>query len=157
MNTTMIFLKPLDWITCRGYYVFRSLNYADWNAKFTAILYSQLVLSCLSMAVIDAILLRVSPQTLQAIYSKGDVTYILGGGVMLGLLHLRYYVFCKDCIPQGIDVKEARSNFWKNLLYVVVILVLSVAGLVLMQEYIKSQGIVFGLLFNVKRGLWFFL
>lgn len=86
MNTTMNFLKPLDWITCRGYYVFR-----------------------------------------------------------------------KDRIPQGIDVKEARSNFWKNLLYVVVILVLSVAGVVLMQEHIKSQGIVFGLLFNVKRGLWFFL
>ena len=72
MNTTMNFLKPLDWITCRGYYVFRSLNYAGWDAKFTAILNSELVLSCLFMVVIDAILLQLSPETLQVIYNKNE-------------------------------------------------------------------------------------
>ena len=89
----------IDWITCCCYMMLRKFHYADWDAKYTAILNSSVVCGVLFIAVVDMILLIVSPERLQYLYDYPRTRYLLSDFIILFLLFIRYYYLRKDAIP----------------------------------------------------------
>ena len=89
----------IDWITCCCYMMLRKFHYADWDAKYTAILNSSVVCGFLFIAVVDMILLIVSPERLQYLYDYPRTRYVLSDFIILFLLIIRYYYLRKDAIP----------------------------------------------------------
>ena len=76
----------IDWITCCCYMALRKLKYSEWDAKYSAILNSSVIVGCLLIILIDAALMYVSPQLLQAIYNHGVMFYIAIMAISLGIL-----------------------------------------------------------------------
>lgn len=136
----------IDWMTYCCYVVLRKLKYSEWNAKYTAILNSSVVVSCLFIIIIDTALLFISPQTLQTIYNNGAIFYLSVASVSLALLLLRYYCIYKGAIIQKEEkmAEMEKTNFWIYLISLFVILVGAIIGCIIMGEFIKSKGIVFG-------------
>lgn len=136
----------IDWITCCCYMALRKLKYSEWDAKYSAILNSSVIVGCLLIILIDAALMYVSPQLLQAIYNHGVMFYIAIMAISLGILVLRYFRICKDCLKQFDDMMSEKKKLyiWIYILSPFVILVGVIAGCIIMGEYLKTQGIMFG-------------
>ena len=136
----------IDWITCCCYMMLRKFHYADWDAKYTAILNSSVVCGVLFIAVVDMILLIVSPERLQYLYDYPRTRYLLFGFIILFLLIIRYYYLRKDAIPlmKKRFKEKGPHNVWKLLVINAVILVGSIVIVFFVAQYVKSQGIVFG-------------
>lgn len=142
----MFMFYVLDWITCCCYLILRRFNYPEWDAKFTAVLNSSVIVGCISIVFTDGCLVFTNFPMLQEMYNSGSLFYISVFGLSLFLLLLRYYYFSKDIISQiekNITIKDKYCS-WKLIISFIFILISSISGCVLMGEYIKSQGIVFG-------------
>ena len=129
MNTTMIFLKPLDWITCCCYMMLRKFHYPDWDAKYTAILNTCFVCTFPLNALIDIIIKNTPYQRLYILYTDPYpyVKCILTGAIILFLLCLRYYHLRKEAIP-NMEERLKRKGWDKGFaLFVVVLSVLIIS------------------------------
>ena len=135
----------IDWITCCCYMMLRKFHYADWDAKYTAILNSSVVCGFLFIAV-DLILLIVSPERLQYLYHYPRTRYLLSGFIILFLLIIRYYYLRKDAIPlmEAVFKSKGWDKGWLLFVANAVILVGSIVIGFFVAQYVKSQGIVFG-------------
>ena len=136
----------IDWITCCCYMMLRKFHYADWDAKYTAILNSSVVCGFLFIAVVDMILLIVSPERLQYLYDYPRTRYLLSGFIILFLLIIRYYYLRKDAIPlmEAVFKSKGWDKGWLLFVANAVILVGSIVIGFFVAQYVKSQGIVFG-------------
>ena len=136
----------IDWITCCCYMMLRKFHYADWDAKYTAILNSSVVCGFLFIAVVDMILLIVSPERLQYLYDYPRTRYLLFGFIILFLLFIRYYYLRKDAIPlmEKRFKEKGPHNVWILLVINAIIWLGSFGILFVVAQYVKSQGIVFG-------------
>ena len=124
----------------------RKFHYADWDAKYTAILNSSVVCGVLFIAVVDMILLIVSPERLQYLYDYPRTRYLLFGFIILFLLIIRYYYLRKDAIPlmKAVFKSKGWDKGWLLFVATAVILVGSIVIVFFVAQYVKSQGIVFG-------------
>ncbi len=136
----------IDWITCCCYMMLRKFHYADWDAKYTAILNSSVVCGFLFIAVVDMILLIVSPERLQYLYDYPRTRYVLSDFIILFLLFIRYYYLRKDAIPlmKAVFKSKGWDKGWLLFVANAVILVGSFGIVFFVAQYVKSQGIVFG-------------
>jgi hypothetical protein len=124
----------------------RKFHYADWDAKYTAILNSSVVCGFLFIAVVDMILLIVSPERLQYLYDYPRTRYVLSDFIILFLLFIRYYYLRKDAIPlmKAVFKSKGWDKGWLLFVANAVILVGSIVIGFFVAQYVKSQGIVFG-------------
>ena len=136
----------IDWITCCCYMMLRKFHYADWDAKYTAILNSSVVCGFLFIAVVDIVLLFAFPNELQCLYNYPKIRYVLSLFIVLSLLNLRYYFLSKDAIPlmKKRFKEKGPHNVWKLLVINAIIWLGSFGILFAIAQYVKSQGIVFG-------------
>ena len=136
----------IDWITCCCYMMLRKFHYADWDAKYTAILNSSVVCGVLFIAVVDIVLLFAFPNELQCLYNYPKIRYVLSLFIVLSLLNLRYYFLSKDAIPlmKKRFKEKGPHNVWKLLVINAIIWLGSFGILFAIAQYVKSQGIVFG-------------
>ena len=136
----------IDWITCCCYMMLRKFHYADWDAKYTAILNSSIVCGFLFIAVVDIVLLFAFPNELQCLYNYPKIRYVLSLFIVLSLLNLRYYFLSKDAIPlmEKRFKEKGPHNVWKLLVINAIIWLGSFGILFAIAQYVKSQGIVFG-------------
>ncbi len=136
----------IDWITCCCYMMLRKFHYADWDAKYTAILNSSVVCGFLFIAVVDIVLLFAFPNELQCLYNYPKIRYVLSLFIVLSLLNLRYYFLSKDAIPlmKKRFKEKGPHNVWKLLVINAIIWLGSFGILFVVAQYVKSQGIVFG-------------
>ena len=136
----------IDWITCCCYMMLRKFHYADWDAKYTAILNSSVVCGFLFIAVVDIVLLFAFPNELQCLYNYPKIRYVLSLFIVLSLLNLRYYFLRKDAIPlmKKRFKEKGPHNVWKLLVINAIIWLGSFGILFSIAQYVKSQGIVFG-------------
>ena len=136
----------IDWITCCCYMMLRKFHYADWDAKYTAILNSSVVCGFLFIAVVDIVLLFAFPNELQCLYNYPKIRYVLSLFIVLSLLNLRYYFLSKDAIPlmKKRFKEKGPHNVWKLLVINAIIWLGSFGIVFFVAQYVKSQGIVFG-------------
>ena len=136
----------IDWITCCCYMMLRKFHYADWDAKYTAILNSSVVCGFLFIAVVDIVLLFAFPNELQCLYNYPKIRYVLSLFIVLSLLNLRYYFLSKDAIPlmKKRFKEKGLHNVWKLLVINAIIWLGSFGIGFFVAQYVKSQGIVFG-------------
>ena len=136
----------IDWITCCCYMMLRKFHYADWDAKYTAILNSSVVCGFLFIAVVDIVLLFAFPNELQCLYNYPKIRYVLSLFIVLSLLNLRYYFLSKDAIPlmKKRFKEKGPHNVWKLLVINAIIWLGSFGIGFFVAQYVKSQGIVFG-------------
>ena len=136
----------IDWITCCCYMMLRKFHYADWDAKYTAILNSSVVCGFLFIAVVDIVLLFAFPNELQCLYNYPKIRCVLSLFIVLSLLNLRYYFLSKDAIPlmKKRFKEKGPHNVWKLLVINAIIWLGSFGILFVVAQYVKSQGIVFG-------------
>ena len=135
----------IDWITCCCYMLLRKCHYSEWDAKFTAILNSSVVLGFLLVAINDIVLQLTFPGLLFKLYHYGKVYWFLMHTIAMVFIALRYYCLCKDAIPlQVAHLKEnGPHNGWILLPITASILIGSIAIGFFVSQYTKSQGIVF--------------
>ena len=136
----------VDLITCYCYMMLRKFHYADWDAKFTAIINSSVVLFFIFTASLDILLLFVSPDKLQILYDYPNTRYVLTILIFMIILGSRYYLFKKDAIYL-IEEKMNRSRYkngWFLFIITSSILIGSIIIGFLVAQYVKSKGITFG-------------
>ncbi|MBO4783613.1 MAG: hypothetical protein J5521_02560, partial [Lachnospiraceae bacterium] len=100
----------------------------------------------LFIAVVDMILLIVSPERLQYLYDYPRTRYLLSDFIILFLLFIRYYYLRKDAIPlmKKRFKEKGPHNVWKLLVINAIIWLGSFGIVFFVAQYVKSQGIVFG-------------
>lgn len=136
----------IDVITCYCYMMLRKFHYAEWNAKNTAIINSSVVLFFIFTASFDILLLFVSPDKLQALYSYPKTRYVLTIEIFMIILDCRYYLFKKDAIyvMEGKINRNGQNNGWLLFIITSSILIGSIIIGFLVAQYVKAQGITFG-------------
>ena len=135
----------VDLITCYCYMMLRKFRYAEWNAKNTAIINSSVVLFFIFTASLDILLLFVSPDKLQALYSYPKTRYVLTILFFMIILDCRYYLIKKDAIyvMEGKINRNGQNNGWLFFIITSSILIGSIIIGFLVAQYVKAQGITF--------------
>ncbi len=136
----------VDLITCYCYMMLRKFHYAEWNAKNTAIINSSVVLFFIFTALLDILLLFVSPDKLQILYDYPNTRYVLTILIFMIILDSRYYLFRKDAIylMQEKINRSGQNNGWLLFIITSSILIGSIIIGFLVAQYVKSKGITFG-------------
>ena len=136
----------VDLITCYCYMMLRKFRYAEWNAKNTAIINSSVVLFFIFTALLDILLLFVSPDKLQALYSYPKTRYVLTILFFMIILDSRYYLLKKDAIyvMEGKINRNGQNNGWLFFIITSSILIGSIIIGFIVAQYVKAQGITFG-------------
>lgn len=136
----------IDFITCCCYMVLRKFHYADWDAKFTAVLNTSVVVGMFVYSIIDIVLILISPTTLQFFYNYPKIRIIISDIIVLMFLLFRYYYCKKDILYlMSNSFRYTRiDNRYFLTLVTVVILVGSFVIPFFIVQYVKKQGIVFG-------------
>lgn len=136
----------VDLITCYCYMMLRKFHYAEWNAKNTAIINSSVVLFFIFTALLDILLLFVSPDKLQILYGYPNTRYVLTILIFMIILDSRYYLFRKDAIylMQEKINRSGQNNGWLLFIITSSILIGSIIIGFLVAQYVKSKGITFG-------------
>lgn len=124
----------------------RKIHYAEWDAKYTAVLNSSVVIDFIINSLLDIFFLIVSPNILQYIYYFPKTRYLLSGFIILILLILRYYFLQKNKLDIMDKYYKGTSMDKGYLLFIITActLVCSFAVLFFVAQYVKSKGIVFG-------------
>ncbi len=124
----------------------RKIHYAEWDAKYTAVLNSSVVIDFIINSLLDIFFLIVSPNILQYIYYFPKTRYVLSGIIILTLLILRYYVFQKNILVIMYKHYKGSPIDKGSLLFIFTLctLICSFSVLFLVSQYVKSKGIVFG-------------
>ena len=124
----------------------RKIHYAKWDAKYTAVLNSSVVIDFIINSFFDIFFLIVSPNILQYIYYFPKTRYLLSGFIILILLILRYYFLQKNKLDIMDKYYKGTSMDKGYLLFIITActLVCSFAVLFFVAQYVKSKGIVFG-------------
>ena len=101
----------IDFVCCICYMMLCKFHYADWNAKYTAVLNTSVVVGMFVYAMMDILLLFAFPGLLQDIYKYPKVRIVISDIVVLMLLVLRYY-YCKKNIlhEMSFHFKKSRIN-----------------------------------------------
>lgn len=135
----------VDLITCYCYMMLRKFHYAEWNAKNTAIINSSVVLFFIFTASLDILLLFVSPDKLQALYSYPKTRYVLTILFFMIILDSRYYLLKKDAIyeMEGKINRSGQNNRWLLFIISSSILIGSIIIGFIVAQYVKAQGITF--------------
>ena len=135
----------VDLITCYCYMMLRKFRYAEWNAKNTAIINSSVVLFFIFTASLDILLLFVSPDKLQALYSYPKTRYVLTILFFMIILDSRYYLLKKDAIyvMEGKMNRNIKNNGWLLFIITSSILIGSIIIGFIVAQYVKAQGITF--------------
>ena len=136
----------IDLLTCCCYMMLRKIHYAEWDAKYTAVLNSSVVIDFIINSLLDIFFLIVSPNILQYIYYFPKTRYLLSGFIILILLILRYYFLQKNKLDIMDKYYKGTSMDKGYLLFIITVctLVCSFALLFFVVQYVKSKGIVFG-------------
>ena len=136
----------IDLLTCCCYMMLRKIHYAEWDAKYTAVLNSSVVIDFIINSLLDIFFLIVSPNILQYIYYFPKTRYLLSGFIILILLILRYYFLQKNKLDIMDKYYKGTSMDKGYLLFIITActLVCSFAVLFFVAQYVKSKGIVFG-------------
>lgn len=124
----------------------RKIHYAEWDAKYTAVLNSSVVIDFIINSLLDIFFLIVSPNILQYICYFPKTRYLLSGFIILILLILRYYFLQKNKLDIMDKYYKGTSMDKGYLLFIITActLVCSFAVLFFVAQYVKSKGIVFG-------------
>jgi hypothetical protein len=124
----------------------RKIHYAEWDAKYTAVLNSSVVIDFIINSLLDIFFLIVSPNILQYIYYFPKTRYLLSGFIILILLILRYYFLQKNKLDIMDKYYKGTSMDKGYLLFIITVctLVCSFAVLFFIAQYVKSKGIIFG-------------
>lgn len=124
----------------------RKIHYAEWDAKYTAVLNSSVVIDFIINSLLDIFFLIVSPNILQYIYYFPKTRYLLSGFIILILLILRYYFLQNNKLDIMDKYYKGTSMDKGYLLFIITVctLVCSFAVLFFVAQYVKSKGIVFG-------------
>ena len=124
----------------------RKILYAEWDAKYTAVLNSSVVIDFIINSLLDIFFLIVSPNILQYIYYFPKTRYLLSGFIILILLILRYYFLQNNKLDIMDKYYKGTSMDKGYLLFIITVctLVCSFAVLFFVAQYVKSKGIVFG-------------
>ena len=124
----------------------RKIHYAEWDAKYTAVLNSSVVIDFIINSLLDIFFLIVSPNILQYIYYFPKTRYLLSGFIILILLILRYYFLQKNKLDIMDKNYKGTSMDKGYLLFIITVctLVCSFAVLFFIAQYVKSKGIIFG-------------
>lgn len=124
----------------------RKFHYADWDAKYTAILNSSVILDFYFNASLDIVLLLSSTKTLQYIYSYPKMRYVLSGIITLVILVIRYYFYEKEflSVVENNISRNLIDNKWILLAITASALISSFIVLLCVTQFVISQGIVFG-------------
>ena len=135
----------VDLITCYCYMMLRKFRYAEWNTKNTAIINSSVVLFFIFTASLDILLLFVSPDKLQALYSYPKTRYVLTILFFMIILDSRYYLLKKDAIyvMEGKINRSGQNNGWLLFIITSSILIGSIIIGFIVAQYVKAQGITF--------------
>ena len=135
----------VDLITCYCYMMLRKFRYAEWNAKNTAIINSSVVLFFIFTALLDILLLFVSPDKLQILYGYPNTRYVLTILIFMIILDSRYYLFRKDAIylMQEKINRSGQNNGWLLFIITSSILIGSIIIGFIVAQYVKAQGITF--------------
>ena len=136
----------IDLLTCCCYMMLRKIHYAEWDAKYTAVLNSSVVIDFIINSLLDIFFLIVSPNILQYIYYFPKTRYLLSGFIILILLILRYYFLQKNKLDIMDKYYKGTSMDKGYLLFIITVctLVCSFAVLFFIAQYVKSKGIIFG-------------
>ena len=136
----------IDLLTCCCYMMLRKIHYAEWDAKYTAVLNSSVVIDFIINSLLDIFFLIVSPNILQYIYYFPKTRYLLSGFIILILLILRYYFLQNNKLDIMDKYYKGTSMDKGYLLFIITVctLVCSFAVLFFVAQYVKSKGIVFG-------------
>lgn len=136
----------IDLLTCCCYMMLRKIHYAEWDAKYTAVLNSSVVIDFIINSLLDIFFLIVSPNILQYICYFPKTRYLLSGFIILILLILRYYFLQKNKLDIMDKYYKGTSMDKGYLLFIITActLVCSFAVLFFVAQYVKSKGIVFG-------------
>lgn len=136
----------IDLLTCCCYMMLRKILYAEWDAKYTAVLNSSVVIDFIINSLLDIFFLIVSPNILQYIYYFPKTRYLLSGFIILILLILRYYFLQNNKLDIMDKYYKGTSMDKGYLLFIITVctLVCSFAVLFFVAQYVKSKGIVFG-------------
>ena len=136
----------IDLLTCCCYMMLRKILYAEWDAKYTAVLNSSVVIDFIINSLLDIFFLIVSPKILQSICYFPKTRYLLSGFIILILLIIRYYFFQKNKLVIMDKHYKGTSMDKGYLLFIITVctLVCSFALLFFVVQYVKSKGIVFG-------------
>jgi hypothetical protein len=124
----------------------RKIHYAEWDAKYTAVLNSSVVIDFIINSLLDIFFLIVSPNILQYIYYFPKTRYLLSGFIILILLILRYYFLQKNKLDIMDKYYKGTSMDKGYLLFIITVctLICSFAVLFFIAQYVKSKGIIFG-------------
>ena len=135
----------VDLITCYCYMMLCKFRYAEWNAKNTAIINSSVVLFFIFTALLDILLLFVSPDKLQILYGYPNTRYVLTILIFMIILDSRYYLFRKDAIylMQEKINRSGQNNGWLLFIITSSILIGSIIIGFIVAQYVKAQGITF--------------
>lgn len=134
----------IDFVCCSCYMMLRKFHYADWDAKYTAVLNTSVVVGMLVYAMMDILLLLAFPGLLQDIYNYPKVRIVISDIVVLMLLILRYY-FCKINILHAMSrhFKKSRINNGYILTLITVAFLIGAFFIpFFIFQYIKAQGII---------------
>ncbi len=136
----------IDLLTCCCYMMLRKIHYAEWDAKYTAVLNSSVVIDFIINSLLDIFFLIVSPNILQYIYYFPKTRYLLSGFIILILLILRYYFLQKNKLDIMDKYYKGTSMDKGYLLFIITVctLICSFAVLFFIAQYVKSKGIIFG-------------
>ena len=69
-------MNLIDFVTCCCYMMLRKFHYADWDAKLTAVINTGVVLFLVTIAMIDILLIFISPFSLQYLYNYPKIRYL---------------------------------------------------------------------------------
>ena len=121
-------------------------HYADWDAKLTAVINTGVVLFLVTIAMIDILLIFISPFSLQYLYNYPKIRYLSTDAFFLLFSFYRYYVWRKDILHSMSNVfRNSRiDNGYVLSLITFVILVGAFAVLFCVVQFIKDQGIELG-------------
>lgn len=139
-------MNLIDFVTCCCYMLLRKFHYSDWDAKYTAILNSSVILDFYFNASLDIVLLLSSTKTLQYIYSYPKMRYVLSGIITLVILVIRYYFYEKEflSVVENNISRNLIDNKWILLAITASALISSFIVLLCVTQFVISQGIVFG-------------
>ena len=101
----------IDFISCCCYMMLRKFHYTEWDAKYTAVLNTSVIVGEFVYAIMDILLLFVSPELLQNLYKYPKTRILTSDIIILMLLLLRYYYYKKDLLhTMSRHFKESRIN-----------------------------------------------
>jgi hypothetical protein len=124
----------------------RKFHYADWDAKFTAVLNTSVVVGMFVYAIIDIVLILFFPTSLQFFYNYPKIRILTSDIIILMLLVIRYY-YCKkdilDFMSNSFEYTRIDNGYLLTLITVVILIGSFVIPFFIVQ-YVKTQGIVFG-------------